>query len=196
MKFSYQNAKFLTGVAHFAQLPVDGGFEVAFAGRSNVGKSSALNAITGIGGLARASRTPGRTQQINFFSLDETRRLVDLPGYGYARASANVQRQWHHLVMRYIYERRSLRGLMVLMDVRHPLTSLDQTMLQWCASLSRPVHVLLTKADKLSHSAAQKTLLQIKLTLSGQSVQLFSATRPDGVEDARTILTQWLSVGI
>jgi len=195
VKFSYQNAQFLTGAAHFAQLPVDCGFEVAFAGRSNVGKSSALNAITGIGRLARASRTPGRTQQINFFALDATRRLVDLPGYGYAQAPADVQRRWQDLVTRYIHERRSLHGVVVLMDIRHPLTALDQAMLQWCASHSRPAHVLLTKADKLSRSAAQKALHQMQTQLVGQSVQLFSALRHYGVEEARAILSQWLSIG-
>ncbi|CAK0769581.1 GTP-binding protein YihA [Gammaproteobacteria bacterium] len=196
MKPAYRRACFLTGAHEFAQLPPDDGVEVAFAGRSNVGKSSVINAITGIGGLARASRTPGRTQQINFFTLDEGHRLVDLPGYGYAQVPPALQRHWKGLLERYLKARRSLRGVVVVMDSRHPLKELDQNMLNWCAVIPMPVHILLTKADKLSHAEALTNLQTVKALLArdnhGETVQLFSATRGLGLDEVYVRLDNWL----
>ncbi len=192
----YRRACFLTGSHQIAQLPPDEGAEVAFAGRSNVGKSSAINAITEIGSLARTSRTPGRTQQINFFSLVDGYRLVDLPGYGYAKVPPSLQRHWQVVLDRYIRERRSLRGVVVVMDARHPLKDLDNTMLTWCAAIARPVHVLLTKADKLSRTESLQALRLVETAFAqhGQEqgmVQLFSATHAQGLEEARIRLDRW-----
>ncbi|CAK0742262.1 GTP-binding protein YihA [Gammaproteobacteria bacterium] len=197
MNPTYRRACFLTGAHQFAQLPSDEGSEVAFAGRSNVGKSSAINAITGIGRLARTSRTPGRTQQINFFTLDEGHRLVDLPGYGYAEVPPALQRHWKAVLERYLRERRSLRGVVVVMDARHPLKDLDQGMLDWCATIPLPVHILLTKADKLNQAGAQSALRTVTAALldTGQekgTVQLFSATRGQGLEEVCARLDSWL----
>jgi len=150
----YRAARFLDSVNAFPRLPPDSGREVAFAGRSNAGKSSALNVLTGQRQLARASKTPGRTQLLNFFEVEPERLLVDLPGYGYARVPDAVRRHWQALLERYLRERAALRGLLLLMDIRHPLTELDRGMLDCCAARALPVHVLLTKADKLGRGAA------------------------------------------
>ncbi len=192
----YRRASFLTSSHQISELPPDDGVEVAFAGRSNVGKSSAINAITGIGGLARTSRTPGRTQQINFFSLDAGHRLVDLPGYGYAKVPPSLQRHWQVVLDRYLRERRCLQGVVVVMDARHPLKDLDEQMLAWCATIPLPVHILLTKADKLGHAESLKALRVVStaLTNAGQergTVQLFSAVRGQGVEEAHGCLDRW-----
>ena len=197
MNPAYRRACFLTASHQMAQLPPDEGVEVAFAGRSNVGKSSAINAITGIGGLARTSRTPGRTQQINFFTLDAARRLVDLPGYGYAKVPASLQRHWQVVLDRYLRERRSLQGVIVVMDARHPLKDLDKTMITWCAAIPLPVHVLLTKADKLSRTQSLQALQAVTVALADfrvglGTVQLFSATHHQGVEEVHTCLDRWL----
>jgi GTP-binding protein len=194
---TYRRARFLTGAHQIVQLPPDEGAEVAFAGRSNVGKSSVINAITGLGGLARTSRTPGRTQQINFFTLDEGRRLVDLPGYGYAQVPLALQRHWQGVVERYLKGRRSLHGVVVVMDARHPLKDLDRGMLDWCAAMALPVHVLLTKADKLGHAAATTTLRAVAADLAGRggmTVQLFSATRGQGIDEVCSRLDSWLGL--
>jgi len=193
----YRRACFLTGAHQFSQLPPDEGAEVAFAGRSNVGKSSAINALTGIGRLARTSRTPGRTQQINFFTLDEGHRLVDLPGYGYAQVPPALRRHWKEVLERYLKGRRSLRGVVVVMDARHPLTDLDQGMLDWCATIPLSVHILLTKADKLNRADAQGALRTVTAALmsTGQkrgTVQLFSAIRNQGLEEVCACLDNWL----
>ena len=173
------------------------GYEVAFAGRSNAGKSSALNALTQRKSLARTSKTPGRTQHLVFFELDGERRLVDLPGYGFAKVPEKIRRQWGLAMEQYFIERQSLRGLILLMDVRHPLTDFDKQMLQWCQHARMPVHILLTKADKLKRGPAMSSLLKVQKALAEQhhvSVQLFSALKHTGVEQAREILDAWLAL--
>jgi len=189
-------AKFLLGARRAVQIPADEGTEVAIAGRSNAGKSSALNAITGRRGLARTSKTPGRTREINFFSLDGERRLVDLPGYGYAKAPEAVRRQWADTVERYLEGRRSLRGLLLVMDVRHPFTEFDERLIAWCEALSLPLHILLTKSDKLGKSRQSASLLAARQHLAGYgdrvSVQLFSAPKRWGVDEVHACLASWL----
>jgi GTP-binding protein len=194
----WRETRFMLGAVRAKQFPTDEGWEVAVAGRSNAGKSSALNLITGRRGLARVSKTPGRTREINFFELGPRRRLVDLPGYGYARVPAPIKQAWQRLMEAYFRGRRSLRGVVVVMDCRHPLTDYDQQMLHWCAHSGLPVHVLLTKADKLSRGAAMAVLHQVRgrlgrLYKQDVSAQLFSALSGDGVEAAREILSGWLS---
>ncbi len=197
MNTVYGKARFLLGVHQLHQLPADNGIEIAFAGRSNAGKSSALNAITGIGSLARTSKTPGRTRQINLFRLDESRCLVDLPGYGYARVPERVRRHWQHTLERYLQTRVSLRGLMLVMDIRHPLMEFDRQMLQWCRHADMPVHILLTKADKLKRGAIQRSLRQVEefveqMELHRTAVQPFSSLNRLGIEQARARLDDWL----
>ncbi|MFA5628226.1 MAG: ribosome biogenesis GTP-binding protein YihA/YsxC [Thiohalomonadaceae bacterium] len=192
----YHKAMFLLGAQHLHQLPADEGVEIAFAGRSNAGKSSALNAITANKGLARTSKTPGRTQQINLFGLDETRRLVDLPGYGYAKVPLAIKDHWRKTLEQYFNTRRCLHGLILLMDVRHPLTEFDQIMLDWCRHKNRPAHILLTKADKLKRGSAAAALQQVRHFLTEYplaSVQLFSAVKGQGVAEARAKLDQWFA---
>ena len=171
-------------VAH--QWPQDMGREVAFAGRSNVGKSSAINAIAGQARLARTSKTPGRTQQIVFFEIDSRQRLVDLPGYGYAKVPPGLQRHWEKTVRHYLEDRNSLRGLILLGDIRRGLTDLDRQLLEWCAHKNLFVHLLLTKSDKLSRSAANQALAKAQrdVRLDTVTVQLFSALRRVGIEEA------------
>ena len=191
------NASFLTGAYHLRQLPPDEGIEVAFAGRSNVGKSSALNTIAGVRSLARTSKTPGRTQEINFFAIGEQRRLVDLPGYGYAKVSEAKQRHWGHTLEQYLASRHSLAGLVLLMDIRHPLRDYDRLMLDWCRHAGMPVHVLLTKADKLGHGKASAALHVTRQQLAGYplaGIQLFSSTHRIGVEAVVAQLCEWLEL--
>jgi len=174
--------------AHVAnQWPQDMGHEVAFAGRSNVGKSSAINAIVGQAHLARTSKTPGRTQQIVFFEIDSRRRLVDLPGYGYAKVPPGLQRHWEKTVRHYLEDRISLRGLILLVDIRRGLTDLDWQLLEWCTHKELSVHLLLTKSDKLNRSAANQAVAQVQrdIRLHAVTVQLFSALRKVGLEEAR-----------
>ena len=181
-----RRAQFLCS-AHVAdQWPQDMGHEVAFAGRSNVGKSSAINAIAGQARLARTSKTPGRTQQIVFFEIDSERRLVDLPGYGYAKVPPGLQRHWKKMVRQYLEDRNSLRGLILLADTRRGLTDLDRQLLEWCAYNDLSVHLLLTKSDKLSRSAASQALAQVQrdIRLGTDTVQLFSALRKVGIQEA------------
>ncbi len=202
---AYNRAVFMLSVASYPQLPSEAGSEVAFCGRSNVGKSSAINAITGIGGLARVSKTPGRTQQLNFFRIDDERRIVDLPGYGYARVPAEVKRRWDQLLEQYLRSRRSLRGVILLMDIRHPLTDFDRQMLAWCQLAAMPVHILLTKADKLGRGAINTTIAQVSEALKtefdlpvgvsgvgGVTLQAFSAAKRTGIDDVHTVLDRWL----
>jgi GTP-binding protein len=197
----YQQAQFQMSAAKLSQLPPDEGREVAFAGRSNAGKSSAINKITGQKSLARTSKTPGRTQLINFFSLDEERRLVDLPGYGYAKVAEDIKRRWQATMERYLSSRHSLQGLILLMDVRHPLKEVDRQLLGWCWQVAMPVHVLLTKADKLNRGPAQSVLLQVRRELEARapagstSVQLFSALKGTGLDQVYGVLDGWLGVG-
>ncbi|MGD2075248.1 MAG: ribosome biogenesis GTP-binding protein YihA/YsxC [Gammaproteobacteria bacterium] len=197
MKPKLNQARFLTSAPRSAMAPPDTGAEVAFAGRSNAGKSSALNAIVHQRTLARASKTPGRTRLINFFALDESRRLVDLPGYGYARVPQAVKTEWQRHLAEYLQTRTSLRGLILLVDCRHPLTEYDQQMLRWCAAAGLPVHVLLTKADKLGRGPAAASLLGVRRRLgglhAGATAQLFSAHRKEGVDEAREVIDRWLT---
>ena len=177
-----------------ALLPAPAAPEIAFAGRSNAGKSSAINTLAGRRRLAFVSKTPGRTQLINFFSLGSAAFLVDLPGYGYADAPHAVRDHWKHLVGTYIAERAALAGVVVVMDSRHPLTDLDRTLLDWLKEAGRPAHVLLTKADKLSKQAAQRTLATVKRDLAAHypeaTAQLFSSLKREGVAEAASVLAR------
>ena len=195
----YSQATFLKSAANAKQLPEDIGYEVAFAGRSNAGKSSALNCLTGIRQLARTSKTPGRTQLINVFTLnDPSKRLIDLPGYGYAKVALQVKRDWQINLANYLEVRQSLKGLILLMDIRHPLKELDQSMVNWALSRELPVHILLTKSDKLSRGQAKSTLLQIRkyyeLMEGLLSVQCFSSLKKDGVEELIIVMNKWLKL--
>ncbi len=177
------------------QWPPDAGAEVAFAGRSNVGKSSAINAITNQQRLARTSKTPGRTRQIVFFDLDAERRLVDLPGYGYAKVPHHLRQHWERLLTDYLTRRACLKALVVPMDIRHPLTDLDRTMLRCCWEISLPAHILLTKADKYKRGRAANALQQVRNHLKDQpetTVQLFSAVNRQGVEEAGEVIAERL----
>lgn len=191
----YRRARFLRGAHSLTQLPPDHGREVAIAGRSNAGKSSVLNALVGNRRLARISKTPGRTQQINFFGLADNHRLVDLPGYGYASVPEAKRKLWGKTVSGYMKSRESLRGVVIVMDARHPMTELDLQMLEWSAATGKPVHVLLNKSDKLSTKAARLALRQAgrEPALAGAGVQLFSAADGRGVRELRAVLDQWLS---
>jgi GTP-binding protein len=189
----YPTVNFLTSAWQATQFPADSDVEVAFAGRSNSGKSSAINAITGRIALARTSKTPGRTQLINFFTLGAGQRLVDLPGYGFAKVPPAMQQHWHELMGSYFEHRQNLKGLIILMDSRHPLKDTDYQMLEWGSSRAVPCHVLLSKADKLSQSEGSKVLQAVKNELGEHAtVQLFSATSHRGVDEARKILDRML----
>ncbi len=188
---------FLTSAPTLRHCPPDIGFEVAFAGRSNAGKSSAINTMTRQRQLARASKTPGRTQLINFFAMgDDSRRLVDLPGYGYAAVPLALKQDWQKHLGHYLQERHSLRGLVLLMDIRHPLTEFDQSMLAWADSRQLPVHILLTKADKLSRGPAVNTVHAVRRELAQvdiqASVQLFSSLKVQGLDELAEVLGRWL----
>ena len=192
----YRQVRFLTSVASIRSLPPDRGREVAFAGRSNSGKSSAINSLTGRRHLARTSRTPGRTRLINFFELDEGRRLVDLPGYGYAKVPRSMTRGWGALVGKYLESRESLAGVVVLMDIRHPLTELDATLLDWCQAADLPVLAVLTKADKLARGRRAAALAEVCGRLAGYGdavhATVFSATKQIGCRELAEHLDGWL----
>ncbi|HLS81280.1 MAG TPA: ribosome biogenesis GTP-binding protein YihA/YsxC [Steroidobacter sp.] len=197
----FPEARFLTSAWRMDQCPPDEGAEVAFAGRSNAGKSSALNAITGRKDLARTSKTPGRTQLINFFTLAVDAgsasdvRLVDLPGYGYAKAPQSMKRHWRELMSRYIETRRSLRGLFIVMDARRPLTDFDWQMLEWVRAHELAVHLLLTKADKLSRGAGAGVLQQTRVQVAGAATaQLFSSVDKTGLHEARREVLRMLNL--
>ena len=182
-----RHTTFILGAAHPKQFPADDGWEVA------------INIITGVRGLARVSKTPGRTREINFFQVDPRRRLVDLPGYGYARVPIPVRQAWQRLIESYFVQRQSLRGVVVVMDCRHPLMDFDQQMLQWCLHERLPVHLLLTKADKLSRGAAAAVLHQVRGRLAREfpstvsaTVQLFSALKRTGVAEVQETLAKWM----
>lgn len=181
------------------QLPSEGGREVAFAGRSNAGKSSAINAIAGRNRLAFVSKTPGRTQLINFFRVADARYLVDLPGYGFAKVPETERRRWGDLIGGYLESRSSLVGLVAIMDIRHPLTPLDRQLLDWFLPTGKPIHILLTKADKLSRQQAAKQLAQVRRDVAGEGLvtaQIFSSLSRAGVEEAVTLLGRWLDLGL
>jgi GTP-binding protein len=194
----FQQAYFLKSASAKPHWPNDQGAEVAFIGRSNAGKSSAVNMITGVKSLARTSKTPGRTQLINFFALDPAARyrLVDLPGYGFAKVPVAVKNEWMEHIDEYLRLRTSLKGLVVVMDIRHPLKELDCQVIDWAMQLDVPTHVLLTKSDKLTFGAAKQALklVQAALAVYGDllSVQSFSAMTRTGVDEARDVLTHWL----
>ncbi len=194
----YRQARFLISAATPSQFPQSEGLEVAFAGRSNAGKSSAINALCDNRGLAKTSKTPGRTRLINFFALDETRRLVDLPGYGYAKVPLAMKQEWEALLEKYLKQTQQLRGLVIIMDIRHPFKDFDQQMLDWCQHYHLPAHVLLTKADKLSRGAQAKSLQQVKKQLklagSAASAQVFSASNHQGMEQLVSTLNNWLEL--
>lgn len=187
---------FQTSAATLEDCPADSSAEVAFAGRSNAGKSSAVNVITSLPQLARTSKTPGRTQLINFFFIEEGKYLVDLPGYGYAKVPLERRDKWQFELEKYLRRRKALVGLILLSDIRHPLKKFDRMMIEWAAQANLPLHLLLTKADKLKRGATQKTLLKVEKELTvfdNVSVQLFSALRNIGVDPVRKVLTQWLA---
>jgi GTP-binding protein len=193
-----QQARFLISAAKVDQCPPDEGLEVAFAGRSNAGKSSALNTLTHAS-LARTSKTPGRTQLLNFFELDQDRRLVDLPGYGYAKVPIPLKLHWQKHLEAYLGSRESLCGLMLMMDIRHPLTEFDRMMLDWTKASHMPMHILLTKSDKLTFGAAKTALLQVQREIrqywgDGVSIQLFSAPKRVGVDDALEVMARWMQL--
>jgi GTP-binding protein len=188
----YRAARYVISAHHLRQLGVDSGYEVAFAGRSNAGKSSAINALTGQKSLARTSKTPGRTQQIVIFDIDEKRRIADLPGYGYAKVPEKLRAHWREIMQAYFDRRRSLRGVVLVMDIRHPLRPFDQQMLAWCSASGVPCHVLLTKADKLKRGPAQSTLLKVRKALPpGATAQVFSARARSGLTELIARLDQW-----
>lgn len=190
---------FATSANGLNQLPEDSIGEIAFAGRSNAGKSSALNLLTGQKNLARTSKTPGRTQLINYFTIQEGLYLVDLPGYGYAKVPLPMREHWQKILQGYFETRTTLDGLIMLMDSRHPLTDLDRQMLHWCEFQELPTHILLTKADKLSKSEANNTLFKVRKSLEADfttpiTVQLFSSTKPEiGLNEALDYLGSWIS---
>ena len=194
---NYRKAAFMKSAVELDQLPTDTGSEVAFIGCSNAGKSSALNAITGQKGLARISKTPGRTQAINIFDLgNKQHRLIDLPGYGYAKVPKAVRERWGKTIDAYLQDRDSLTGLILLMDIRHPLKPLDQHLIDWAMGCHLPLHILLTKADKLSRTQQRKTLNDVSEALSDYgdliSVQVFSSLTREGVESAIEVLDELL----
>ncbi|OUR64890.1 YihA family ribosome biogenesis GTP-binding protein [Methylophaga sp. 42_25_T18] len=191
----YRQAHYTISATQLSELPDDTGIEVAFAGRSNAGKSSAINTITDIKSLARTSKTPGRTQMINFFNLDEGRALVDLPGYGYAKVPEKMKIRWQQTLGKYLETRQSLRGLMLMMDVRHPLKEFDIQMIAWANRAQLSVHILLTKADKLKRGAAMASLHTVAAELKKReltaSIQLFSSLKKSGKEEAIKKLDSW-----
>ncbi len=193
----FSQATFYTTVNHIKDLPLHGGKEVAFVGRSNAGKSSAINTLANHVRLAYTSKTPGRTQHLNYFSLGENNFLVDLPGYGYAKVPPDVQRHWEELLNAYLQTRAALCGLVVIMDSRHPMTALDEQMLTWFANTQKPVHILLTKSDKLSRQQATQTVREVTAYIAEHfpfcSVQLFSSLKKQGTEEAEAVIAAWLA---
>ncbi|GAA0678560.1 ribosome biogenesis GTP-binding protein YihA/YsxC [Rheinheimera tangshanensis] len=194
---NYQKATFLTSAPDIKALPADTGIEVAFAGRSNAGKSSALNTLTRQNGLARTSKTPGRTQLINTFALAENQRLIDLPGYGFAKVPLAVKEKWQKALSEYLMKRQSLKGIVVLMDIRHPLKDLDQDLIHWAVQSNLQVLLLLTKADKLSPGPRKKVLLEVteaSMAFMGDvTVQVFSSLTKLGLPELEQKLDQWFS---
>lgn len=194
----FRQASFVTSAAKLSQCPEDIGAEVAFAGRSNAGKSSAINTLCDQKALARTSKTPGRTQLINFFAMNEEQRLVDLPGYGYAKVPVAVKEHWQKHLSDYLERRLCLRGVILLSDIRHPLKEFDIHMLDWAAKAQMPVHILLTKADKLKRGPAQSTLLGVQKAVSSYgpqvTAQVFSATKRTGLDQLRSHLNAWLDL--
>ncbi len=198
----FQQAVFLTTVANLRDLPQDSVREVAFAGRSNAGKSSTINTLAGRVRLAYVSKTPGRTQHLNYFTLADGKYFVDLPGYGYAKAPEAIRSQWEGLIGPYLNKRDQLAGLVVIMDIRRPMTDLDLRLIDWFRPTGRPIHILLSKADKLSRQEQTKALKSVKAEVATwgdadlYSVQLFSSLKKTGVEEAEGVLAGWLEIEI
>ena len=195
MNHYFQQAVFLQSATTHKTLPPESGLEIAFAGRSNAGKSSVINCLCSQKSLARTSKTPGRTQLINFFRLPDQHYLVDLPGYGYAKVPEAVKLEWQGFIESYLTQRNTLRGLISVMDIRHPLTAYDQTMLGWAYARQLPVHILLNKADKLTRGAAGNVLLKVRKEVGVPgliTVQTFSATNKQGSEECWKVLEMWL----
>lgn len=197
MNIPFTQARFLKSAASIDDFPLDNGAEVAFCGRSNAGKSSAINTLCQQKNLVRISKTPGRTRLINFFKLDGDARLVDLPGYGYAKAPTTAQQQWQRLTESYLIHRNTLCGLILVMDIRHPLTATDWTMIRWSKHYQLPFYALLTKADKINRNDKIKTLTRVTLSLEQQGftsgTQIFSATKKIGLAQAQEKISIWLS---
>ena len=194
---NFSQARFLTSAPNIRQLPADAGLEVAFAGRSNAGKSSALNALTRQRQLARTSKTPGRTQLINVFTLNEDKRLIDLPGYGFAKVPIEIKLKWQKSLGEYLQMRRCLRGLVVLMDIRHPFKELDQDLIHWAVKSDIPVLAVLTKADKLKSGARKKALMEAEEAVPGfgghVNVITFSSSSKHGLPELEATLNEWLN---
>jgi GTP-binding protein len=190
----YHQAKFMNSSPSLKDTPEDVGKEIAFAGRSNAGKSSAINTLTRQNSLARTSKTPGRTQMLNFFEINEQQRFVDLPGYGYAKVPLEVKNKWHQLMEIYLTQRKSLCAIVLVMDVRHPLTDFDWQMIEWSQHTGLPLHLLLSKADKLTYGAAKNTLLQVQKELKDINIpltaQLFSALKKTGIDEVHQALDE------
>ncbi len=188
----FRIASYVLNAHELKQLPADEGIEVAIAGRSNAGKSSAINTLTDQKSLARTSKTPGRTQQIVIFELDENRRIADLPGYGFAKVPLKLKEHWRKVMARYFQTRKCLRGVVLVMDIRHPMKEFDQQMLAWCEAAGTPCHILLTKADKLKRGPAQSALLKLRRDLPAiASAQVFSATEKTGLDELVDKLSDW-----
>ena len=188
-----RQAAYLDSVHNLSQLPPDQGLEVAIAGRSNSGKSSLINRLCRQKSLARTSRTPGRTRQLVFFQLDVQRHLVDLPGYGYARVAGDLKRHWQGLIQTYLERRRALKGLVVVMDIRHPLKDLDIELIEWAGERGMPQHLVLTKADKLGRGKQKEALLSVRNRIDERvGVQVFSATDGTGLGELEAVMADWL----
>ena len=198
LAINYGDAHFITSSPALKQCPPDEGIEIAFVGRSNSGKSSAINTLTGIRGLARTSKTPGRTQHIIFFQLGKQKKLVDLPGYGYAKVSKTTKRQWDQELMGYLQFRNCLHGLVLLADIRHVIQEYDRRMILWAKSVNLPVHVLLTKSDKLGRMNSNSTLLNVNKQLREIdprselfTAQIFSSLKKTGIDELKNKLDEW-----
>ena len=194
----YRQARFLISAAAPKQFPKGESIEVAFVGRSNAGKSSSINTLCDNKGLAKISRTPGRTRLVNYFEMDEKRRLVDLPGYGFAKVPKPIKEEWQKLMGQYLEQKDVLRGLIVIMDIRHPLKDFDLQMLDWCEHFNIPAHVLLTKADKLKRGPQQATLLKCRKFLKEEgyeaTIQTFSSLKKTGLDELVTKLNGWMEL--
>ncbi len=201
-QINFQTACFLSSAPSIQECPAEHGVEVAFAGRSNAGKSSAINRLTRQGKLARTSKTPGRTQLLNYFSLhnNEALRLVDLPGYGFAKVPLATKKAWERNMSEYLHARQSLQGLIIVMDIRHPLQALDTMMINWAVAAELPAHLLLTKSDKLKRGATRNTLLMVEKHIAEANVddlvsaQTFSALKGDGLEALEQRVASWMMV--
>ena len=200
MQIPLAKAQFLKSAPSTRDFPEDRGAEIAFCGRSNAGKSSAINRLCRQKDLARTSKTPGRTQAINFFTLDGDARLVDLPGYGYVKAPTKVQQQWRRLIEAYLVRRNALCGLILVMDIRHPLTQTDWTMIHWSRHYQLPLYILLTKADKVNRNDLMKTLTKVTAEIEKQNfdcgIQVFSSTKQVGVAQAQEKISAWLGAAL